>query len=205
MLMCRRSHADYLLNDAISTAAANLDEKGFNDAAAQLQDYADEGIITEEELQRGRESAYSTYVIGKITAFNNAGTDAETILQYINTNLANTGNNSQVLEFWDYYNALLGGNVMDTTIRHQSGSGYILEYSNSVNLTRSDIDYLSQYEVKLAVYEIFARHGYVFEKAKYRNYFSAKSWNTPDYSFNYEYDLNSIEKANVDLIKELEK
>lgn len=195
----KRNHADYLLNDAISTAAANLDEKGFNDAAAQLQDYADEGIITEEELQRGRESAYTTYVIGKITAFNNAGTDAETILQYINTNLANTGNNSQVLEFWDYYNALLGGNVMDTTIRHQSGSGYILEYSNSVNLTRSDIDYLSQYEVKLAVYEIFARHGKIFSDSALNEYFQAFSWYQPSSNFD-DSVLNEYEKNNLDLL-----
>ena len=110
-------------------------------------------------------------MIAKITAFNNAGTDAETILQYINTNLANTGNNSQVLEFWDYYNALLGRNVMDATIRHQSGNGYILEYSNSTELTRADIDYLSQYEVKLAVYEIFARHGKIFSDQALNEYF----------------------------------
>lgn len=158
----KHAHAEYLMNDAISAAAAKLDESGLNDAAAKLQEYADEGIITPEELEKSRESAYSTFVIAKITAFNNAGTDAETILQYINTNLANTGNNSQVLEFWDYYNALLGRNVMDATIRHQSGNGYILEYSNSTELTRADIDYLSQYEVKLAVYEIFARHGKIF-------------------------------------------
>lgn len=167
----KHAHAEYLMNDAISAAGAKLDESGLNDAAAKLQEYADEGIITPEELEKSRESAYSTFVIAKITAFNNAGTDAETILQYINTNLANTGNNSQVLEFWDYYNALLGRNVMDATIRHQSGNGYILEYSNSTELTRADIDYLSQYEVKLAVYEIFARHGKIFSDQALNEYF----------------------------------
>lgn len=90
----KHAHAEYLMNDAISAAAAKLDESGLNDAAAKLQEYADEGIITPEELEKSRESAYSTFVIAKITAFNNAGTDAEIILQYINTNLANTGNNS---------------------------------------------------------------------------------------------------------------
>lgn len=195
----KQNHADYLLNDAISTAAANLDESGFNDAAAKLKVYAEEGIITEEELQRCRESAYTTYVIAKITAFNNAGTDAETILQYINTNLANTGNNSQVLEFWDYYNALLGGNVMDNTIRHQSGSGYILEYSNSADLTSSDIDYLSQYEVRLAVYEIFARHGKIFSDSALNEYFQALSWYQPSSNFN-DSVLNEYEKNNLDLL-----
>lgn len=195
----KHAHAEYLMNDAISAAAAKLDESGLNDAAAKLQEYADEGIITPQELQKSRESAYSTFVIAKITAFNNAGTDAETILQYINTNLANTGNNSQVLEFWDYYNALLGRNVMDATIRHQSGNGYILEYSNSTELTRADIDYLSQYEVKLAVYEIFARHGKIFSDQALNEYFQAFNWYQPSSDFD-DSVLNEYEKHNLDLL-----
>lgn len=195
----KHAHAEYLMDDAISTAAAKLDESGLNDAAAKLQEYVDEGIITPEELQKSRESAYSTFVIAKITSFNNAGTDAETILQYINTNLANTGNNSQVLEFWDYYNALLGRNVMDATIRHQSGNGYILEYSNSTELTRADIDYLSQYEVKLAVYEIFARHGKIFSDQALNEYFQAFSWYQPSSDFD-DSVLNEYEKHNLDLL-----
>lgn len=195
----KHAHAEYLMNDAISAAAAKLDESGLNDAAAKLQEYADEGIITPEELEKSRESAYSTFVIAKITAFNNAGTDAETILQYINTNLANTGNNSQVLEFWDYYNALLGRNVMDATIRHQSGNGYILEYSNSTELTRADIDYLSQYEVKLAVYEIFARHGKIFSDQALNEYFQAFNWYHPSSDFD-DSVLNEYEKHNLDLL-----
>lgn len=195
----KHAHAEYLMNDAISAAAAKLDESGLNDVAAKLQEYADEGIITPEELEKSRESAYSTFVIAKITAFNNAGTDAETILQYINTNLANTGNNSQVLEFWDYYNALLGRNVMDATIRHQSGNGYILEYSNSTELTRADIDYLSQYEVKLAVYEIFARHGKIFSDQALNEYFQAFNWYHPSSDFD-DSVLNEYEKHNLDLL-----
>lgn len=195
----KHAHAEYLMNDAISAAAAKLDESGLNDAAAKLQEYADEGIITPEELEKSRESAYSNFVIAKITAFNNAGTDAETILQYINTNLANTGNNSQVLEFWDYYNALLGRNVMDATIRHQSGNGYILEYSNSTELTRADIDYLSQYEVKLAVYEIFARHGKIFSDQALNEYFQAFNWYHPSSDFD-DSVLNEYEKHNLDLL-----
>lgn len=195
----RKSHAEYLMNDVIYTAAANLNENGLNSALTQLQDYVNDGIITEDEYQKNRESAYTKYVIAKITSFNNAGTDAQTILQYINTNLANTGNNSQVLEFWDYYNALLGGNLMDTTIRHQSSSGYILEYSNSVNLTRSDIDYLSQYEVKLALYEIFARHGKIFSDSALNEYFQSFSWYQPSANFD-DSVLNEYEKNNLDLL-----
>ena len=84
-------------------------------------------------------------------------------------------------------------------------SGYIIPDSNVRYLSRSELYGYTKEQLAYIRNEIFARHGYVFEKAKYRNYFSAKSWYTPDYSFNYEYDLNSIEKANVDLIKELEK
>ena len=82
---------------------------------------------------------------------------------------------------------------------------YIIPDSDSRYLTRSELSRYTKTDLGYIRNEIFARHGYVFEKAKYRNYFLSKPWYTPDYSFNYEYDLNRVEKANVDLIKELER
>ena len=67
---------------------------------------------------------------------------------------------------------------------------------------------LSQYTKQELAYirnEIFARYGYVFANKEYEQYFNWKSWYIPDYSFNGSIDnLNSIEKYNVNLIKELE-
>ena len=61
------------------------------------------------------------------------------------------------------------------------------------------------YTLSLIRNEIFARHGYVFKKEEYRNYFNSMPWYTPNPSFSGSVnDLNSIEKYNVELIKSLE-
>ena len=88
--------------------------------------------------------------------------------------------------------------------REDDSSEYIIPDSDTRYLTRSELSGYSSDELAYIRNEIFARHGYIFEKSKYRNYFSSKSWYEPDSSFNYEYDLNKIEKANVDLIKSME-
>ncbi|MBU5335678.1 YARHG domain-containing protein [Intestinibacter bartlettii] len=85
-----------------------------------------------------------------------------------------------------------------------NSSEYIIPDSDTRYLTRSELSGYSSDQLAYIRNEIFARHGYIFEKSKYRNYFSSKSWYKPDSSFNYEYDLNKIEKANVDLIKSME-
>lgn len=52
--------------------------------------------------------------------------------------------------------------------------------------------------------EILARHGYVFKKEVYRNYFSGKSWYSEDPDFDYN-SLNAVEMENVETIKKLEE
>ena len=51
--------------------------------------------------------------------------------------------------------------------------------------------------------EILARHGYVFKKAVYQEYFSAQSWYEENPDFSYD-DLNAVEMENVETIKSLE-
>ncbi|SCH32594.1 YARHG domain-containing protein [Romboutsia sp. 1001713B170207_170306_H8] len=80
---------------------------------------------------------------------------------------------------------------------------YIISYSSSQYLTYDDIRYLSKEELALARNEIFARHGYTFDKAKYKNYFSSQQWYTPI----GKVDMNTfsdIEKYNINFIKSYE-
>ena len=51
---------------------------------------------------------------------------------------------------------------------------------------------------------IFARHGYVFQTQEIQNYFAAKSWYTPNSSYDGS-DLSDVEKANVDTISAYEQ
>ena len=86
-----------------------------------------------------------------------------------------------------------------------SSSNYIIYDSNSRYLSASELSYYTSEELGYIRNEIFARHGYVFNKSKYNNYFSSKSWYYPDYSYSGNLStLNSYESYNVELIKSLE-
>jgi hypothetical protein len=84
-----------------------------------------------------------------------------------------------------------------TTIIEESG--YILPYSNKKELTRAELENLTIEKLNLAKNEIFARHGYIFKKPQYTDYFSKQSWykENPNYS---DKDLTAIEKKNVQII-----
>jgi len=78
-------------------------------------------------------------------------------------------------------------------------------------LFESDKYYISDYdlygktkdEVALIRNEIYARHGYIFSTPEYAEYFSQKSWYTPNPNFS-EALFNNIEKANKEFLVQYE-
>ena len=62
----------------------------------------------------------------------------------------------------------------------------------------------SRWEIELMRNEIFARHGYVFKRDDLKNHFSSQSWYAPRLD-NVDALLSEVERANVALIKRLEK
>jgi len=88
-----------------------------------------------------------------------------------------------------------------------STSGYVhgaFPQASERYLIYSDVNGLSQWDLKIMRNEIFARHGYIFQTDEMRNYFSNKSWYNPRF-----YDVNNmlskIEKENIALIKVYER
>lgn len=84
---------------------------------------------------------------------------------------------------------------------------YILPTSNTEYLTKEDLAGLTKEQLRIARNEIFARHGRMFDSEDLQEYFDSKEWYTgtiPADEFNLEEILNDIEKANADLIKEVE-
>lgn len=85
--------------------------------------------------------------------------------------------------------------------------GYIFADSDSRYLTISDLEKLSDKELRLARNEIYARNGRKFDSQDLRNYFNGCSWYRgtidPD-DFNDETMLNKYERANAYLILEYE-
>lgn len=75
-------------------------------------------------------------------------------------------------------------------------------------LTYSDLDGMDQDTVDAIRNEIYARHGYAFEKKRWREYFGSKSWYYRDESCTQDVAksrMNSIEKANLETIVDYEK
>jgi len=82
---------------------------------------------------------------------------------------------------------------------------YFIVDSDSRYLTETELSAYTYEELSFIRNEIFARYGYVFKKDKYINYFSEKSWYTPDSTFQgNEEDFNDYEIKNIELIKSLE-
>lgn len=81
-------------------------------------------------------------------------------------------------------------------------SEYILPESDTRYVEQDEIDQLTKNEVRLAINEIYARHGRIFENSELREYFESKDWydgmiEPEDFD---EDVLNQYEKANVKLL-----
>lgn len=83
---------------------------------------------------------------------------------------------------------------------------YILPYSNYSYISYSDLDGLSQKELKYARNEIYARHGRRFDNKDLQDYFDSQAWysGTVSPSNFSESVLNKYEKANISTIKDYE-
>ena len=86
-------------------------------------------------------------------------------------------------------------------------NGSVLFPSDTHYITNDYLDLCSRNEVALIRNEIYARHGYIFKKAEYKNYFGSKSWYNGQYTdATYVATMfNSIENANIKTITGYEK
>lgn len=85
----------------------------------------------------------------------------------------------------------------------EKDDNYILYNSDSVYLTSSDIEDLSRTELNLALNEIYARRGRIFNDADISAYFNSKSWYKPLYNkseFDAKITFNRFESANLQLM-----
>lgn len=91
-------------------------------------------------------------------------------------------------------------------VSEKSGE-YIISDSNSRYLTNADLSALSEWEIRIARNEIFARHGRIFNSKDLADYFEGKSWYTPSIPADQFKDsyLNKIERENLEIIMNYER
>ena len=97
---------------------------------------------------------------------------------------------------------------MDRKIAETSDYGvdlseeWIFEDSDRRYITENEILSLTQDEIKIAVNEIYARKGRIFENPDLKEYFESKSWyfgSIPANEFD-DTDFNQFEKKNVEIL-----
>ena len=82
--------------------------------------------------------------------------------------------------------------------------GWIMNFTDSSRIKKSDVEYLSETELVIAYSEIYARKGYIFDDDELQLYFSSKNWYAPTKlpgSFNATTELNEIERENYECLK----
>ena len=93
--------------------------------------------------------------------------------------------------------------------KYYSGKkGYVISGSDTELLSKDSLKKLSDEDLRLAINEIYARHGRKFKSADLQKFFDNKSWYTPKYEPD-EFDkkqneiLNDIEKKNLKILTEI--
>lgn len=86
---------------------------------------------------------------------------------------------------------------------------YVLPYSSNVYVDESDLYGLSEWQVRIARNEIYARHGRRFKDQELQNYFDSCSWyrgtmSPSEFSAKEKSILNSCEKKNLITISKYE-
>ena len=81
--------------------------------------------------------------------------------------------------------------------------GDIFPQSSDRLLSEGDVGVLTDYELRIAINEIYARNHYQFQNADMREYFSKKDWYTGYYKDQAEVraKFNSTEEANMKLME----
>jgi hypothetical protein len=102
---------------------------------------------------------------------------------------------------------VLAGNVNQLP---QNGSdGYVIEWSDRAEISTGELSSLTLDELRIALYEIPARHGRNFVDSNIQKYFMGKNWYTnleeEKITFDETVELSSIERENIATIIEYMK
>ncbi len=180
--------------------AQNCNDEYINEMFAMADQY-----ISGEEYNQIKENVYTTLVWIQASKYMEENTEPQIAIEYINKYVEKTNYNCLIIEYLDVYREQYRkqNNLpsMSAEVLHVS-NGYILENSNTAMLMDADLAHLTQYELYLAAFEIYARHGRLFSDDAVTNYFSRYGWyygTIKPQEFD-ESDLNEFEKKNVRLI-----
>lgn len=99
------------------------------------------------------------------------------------------------------YSAPVSNNTI--TFAQNDSSEYILPDSSTKYYTIDDVNWLRSDEIRLAINEIYAKHGRMFKSEELQNYFNSKSWYNPSIPADQFNDsmLNDCERHNIEVLQ----
>lgn len=113
-------------------------------------------------------------------------------------------NNEQSNGQNDYPNGMEGDPPTEEYLLMNSDSAYLTQEEVDIILEMGDKDW-----VRLAINELYARHGFIFKKAENRDYFASMSWYQPVEGLTDEYVktelFNPYEKENLKTLLSIEE
>ena len=191
------SKAESYLVDANPTDATKL-----LDEAQEVMDGrpdTDYNAPVKEEFAKQYAAKYGKSAVQLANQLSLSATDAQ-VAARMRELFSVTDNNCWVVELYEHY-ATQAGELEAFGSVDFSGD-YLLPESADRELTVEDIENLSRAELRMARYEIYARHGRDFSDPAVNAYFQSKSWYNYSVSFAefYEYDLSDVELYNRDFI-----
>ena len=181
-------------------AKSILEDEGFVVVEGEyaLSEYYEEGIVTSmspdpsQELKRG--STITLNISSGLTESSDSDNSDDD---------QSDDNNDDDNYDYDYDE---GGN--DNSAPEANDTSYSQYKSNTSYLSKSDVNSMNRSELNLALNEIYARRGRIFEDPSLSNYFSSQSWYTPKYTasqFAQKVTLNDYENKNIQLIYDVQK
>ena len=88
-------------------------------------------------------------------------------------------------------------------VKQTSNIGFVFADSDTRLLDASEAEFLDDYALMIAINEMYARRGLVFNDPELSSYFESKSWYTPSRTFgDFEESspFNDIEQQNLDML-----
>lgn len=114
-------------------------------------------------------------------------------------------NESSVVNNYYYYGE---GAAYDNDYYYNVEEDGYLWPTDCYYISFGDLDFMTKDTVRAVLNEIYARHGYVFETARWSNYFNSKSWYIPNPNVTkntVDKYLSSLEKENIETIAAYEE
>ncbi len=200
-----RNNHYYLFVDKANEAVKNSDEAALNSVMEEAAIYFEGSEDFGEFFENQRTSSYSELILHTAISVHSSGNQVDTV-NYIFDHLAEGNYHFYMMELYeDSANALGLFSYAASVTQLPNRGDYIFENSDTVLLTDADLSGKDLNTLRVALHEIYARHGRTFTNGAIQAYFDSKSWysrlgsNSGDIHFD-ENVLSEIEKENVKAI-----